>query len=180
NGNNLVGARIKGKKSGAEATIPSTGLLNPGSNKYLRVWEDPAGVEGIRMSWTQNQFGANSTNPWIYAPVVAGQWNLMEMMLDSKKGKAWIKVNAKDIFELNFGTQADLIGKYSPTIALIGFDGKHQTHQTHEMSEIYMDSTFQRVMIGNAATFDAVTHYEIQMPMSWSDTEVKIKVNLGS
>jgi len=180
NKNNLAGMVIKGSKSGATAELDTSGYLAPGSNKYIRVWEDPNGKEGIRVSWTQNQITGGVSSSWVYAPVKAGEWNLMELMMDTSTGKLEARVNSQHLADYDLGKNADLKGKYSPTIGLIGFDGKSQSYQEHELSEIYMDNSLQRIVIGNAPTFDKVTHYEIQMPIKWQDNQVEAKVNLGS
>lgn len=180
NKNKLAGMVIKGTKSGATAELAASGYLPPGSNKYIRVWEDPQGKEGIRVSWTQNQITGGPKSSWVYAPIKVGEWNLMELMLDSDTGKLEARVNSKHLTTYDLGKNTALKGKYSPTIGLIGFDGKFQTAQEHEISEIYMDSSLQRVVIGNASTFDKVTHYEIQMPVKWQDNRVEVKANLGS
>jgi len=46
--------------------------------------------------------------------------------------------------------------------------------------EIYVDNTWQRVEIGDAATFANSTHREIQIPSAWSNGSVMITVNRGS
>lgn len=48
------------------------------------------------------------------------------------------------------------------------------------MDEIYLDTTWSRVELGNAATYNACTHREIQIPTSWSDTSVSFVTNVGS
>src|SRR5690554_62000 len=180
NKNNLAGMVVKGSRSGASADLATSGYLTPGSNKYIRVWEDPQGKEGIRVSWTQNQITGGPSSSWVYAPIKVGEWNLMELMLDTDTGKLQARVNSKHLTDYDLGTNPDIKGKYSPTIGLIGFDGSSQTSQEHEISEIYMDSSLQRVVIGNAETFDKVTHYEIQMPVKWQDNRVEAKLNLGT
>jgi hypothetical protein len=48
------------------------------------------------------------------------------------------------------------------------------------MDDIYVDSSWARVEIGDGPTYDACTHREIQIPMSWSDGNILFQVNLGS
>lgn len=50
----------------------------------------------------------------------------------------------------------------------------------HYYDDIYMDSTWSRVMIGNASTFDACTHREPLIPMEWSPTSIKAYFNQGA
>lgn len=53
-------------------------------------------------------------------------------------------------------------------------------------SSVYIDDIFiqkgsqARVEIGNASTWSACTHREIQIPVEWSDTSIKLKLNKGS
>ncbi len=45
--------------------------------------------------------------------------------------------------------------------------------------EIYIDTTWQRIIIGNAANWDDVTETSIQIPMSWSENQLVFEVNQG-
>lgn len=46
--------------------------------------------------------------------------------------------------------------------------------------DIYMDNTWARVMIGDATTLAASRTREIQIPATWSNTEITIQVNQGA
>jgi hypothetical protein len=46
--------------------------------------------------------------------------------------------------------------------------------------DCYVDSSWARVMVGNASTLAASTHREIQIPSAWSATEIEVTVNRGS
>ena len=46
--------------------------------------------------------------------------------------------------------------------------------------DVYADSTWARVMIGNASTLASSTRREIQIPRAWSDATISITVNLGT
>jgi hypothetical protein len=48
------------------------------------------------------------------------------------------------------------------------------------ISELYMDNSFARVELGNAPTWAACTHREIQIPSAWSATEITVTVNQGA
>jgi len=47
-------------------------------------------------------------------------------------------------------------------------------------SEVYIDITQARVEIGNASTWSACTHREIQIPTAWSSSSVQVTVNQGA
>jgi hypothetical protein len=48
------------------------------------------------------------------------------------------------------------------------------------IDDAYYDTTIARVEIGNASTYAACTHREIQIPSAWSATSVTINANTGS
>jgi hypothetical protein len=48
------------------------------------------------------------------------------------------------------------------------------------MDDIYIDDTYARVMIGNAPTLAGSTIREIQIPSSWSEASIRVRLNLGS
>ena len=50
----------------------------------------------------------------------------------------------------------------------------------HEwFDDIYFDNTWSRVMISDSSTWIGSTNKEIQIPMTWSDTSIQIKFNVG-
>jgi hypothetical protein len=46
--------------------------------------------------------------------------------------------------------------------------------------DVYVDNTWARVVLGNAATLDACTRLEIQIPIKWSGNSVTIMARTGS
>ena len=46
--------------------------------------------------------------------------------------------------------------------------------------DVYIDNTPARIELGNAATYGACTHREIQIPSAWSDTQVSLTMNTGT
>jgi chitodextrinase len=48
------------------------------------------------------------------------------------------------------------------------------------MTNMYVDNTYSRVMLGNASTLAASTHREIQIPQTWSDGSVSAVINQGT
>ncbi len=50
----------------------------------------------------------------------------------------------------------------------------------HYWDEVYIDRTRARIEIGNASTWAASTHREIQVPTAWSSNSITFKANQGS
>ncbi|KPQ30433.1 MAG: IPT/TIG domain [Marinobacter excellens HL-55] len=183
----LLGLTIRGQSSGAQTMFPTAhidssgfGYETPGSQKYIRIWEDPLGKEGIRFSWTQMHQTIGQTVNWSEAPLKGNEWNLLELELDSKKGFARLRVNSKTLTEFRFETSLDYQGKWSPTIALIGLNGKVGRLQQSFLDDIYFDNTLQRVFLGDSSSFESLNHSELQRPIAWSDSEIRFELTKGA
>jgi len=48
------------------------------------------------------------------------------------------------------------------------------------VDDVYLDTSWARVELGNASTYAGSTHREIQVPSSWADGSVAIKFNPGN
>ena len=48
------------------------------------------------------------------------------------------------------------------------------------IDDVYVDNSWQRVEVGDNSVFASCTHREIQIPTSWSDTEISVTWNQGS
>lgn len=182
----LVGARIEGQISGATATFPTefrggsgTGYESPGSQKFLRIWEDPSGKEGIRFSWTQmHQTGMGVVN-WDSKPLRAGEWNHLEVELDTAKGRVDFSINGDFFGGFDFAPSEDAAGRWSPTISALGLNGKVGKLQEGEIDDIYFDNSLQRVILGDSPEYSTLSQYEVQRPISWNDGAIEVSLFLG-
>ncbi|MDG5499008.1 hypothetical protein [Marinobacter sp. BGYM27] len=179
----LKGLQVKGVQSGATAIFPETSTPNtdnfyvsPGSNKYLRVWEDPNGVQGTRISWTQAQIHKD----WISAPVTPNEWHLMEFYLDTQKQTVQAWTDRELLGVIDVSNSPAYKGRWSPTVALLGFNGALQEFQMTEIDDIYMDDRFSRIVIGDKPSYKDLDGYELQLPVAWSNQKIDFKLNLGS
>jgi hypothetical protein len=48
------------------------------------------------------------------------------------------------------------------------------------MDDLYIDTMWSRVMVGNNSSYSSCTHREIQIPMAWAGNSITITVNQGS
>lgn len=188
----LKGKHLEGAKSGATAVFPSefrggsgSGFETPGSQKYLRIWEDPAGTEGFRFSWTQmhqivsGRDGVKGVQNWDSKPLKASEWNHLEMELDTAKGRVELFINGDNFTGFDFDPSVDASGQWSPTIAALGLNGKVGKLQEGEIDDIYFDNTRQRVVLGDASEYKNLKNYEVQRPISWGKGEIELELFLG-
>lgn len=187
NSNNLKGQLVRGLQSNATTVFPEVfkgggdfGYLTPGSQKYIRVWEDPNGKEGIRFSWTQMHQTIGKTVNWESRALNGDEWNHMELKMDTEAGLIQIFVNSEQVTRFNFSQTLDAQGKWSPTVALLGLNGKVGKLQVNEFDDIYIDNSFQRVILANSKKFSDVTQHELQLPVKWQSNAVEFKLQLGA
>lgn len=193
NANRLKGIELRGEKSGARAVFPSEfrggtgyGYETPGT-KTLRIWDDP-NSRGIRSSLSHTDYFVSSstnseyTSNRIYQQrnMAPDQWHHFEVELDIEKGifKSWFNGELGGIAK--FDPRAAYEDAYSPTIALIGNNAKQDKLQNMFISEIYMDKSLQRIVIGDSPRYEDLLHYELQRPIKWTNTEIEFSVNLGA
>lgn len=183
----LRGATIKGLTSNTTALLPDddTAFLPPGSNKFIRIWEDKYGQTGFASAWTQMNSvikkpdGKNITSG-TDTNLRVGKWNHMEVEVDLSNNTYREWLNSKLLKDIDITPARRDDTTFSPTIALLGFNGKEQQFQRTEFGEIYMDNTTQRIIIANAPNLNDVTRSEIQLPETWNDGSITFKLNLGS
>ncbi|MCS3904328.1 uncharacterized protein (UPF0333 family) [Methylohalomonas lacus] len=187
NANKMKGHIISGLKSGATTRFPTTfagatgaGYLSPGANKYIRVWNKSDGHD-LRLSWTQRQVWQKSISDSSYhADINVGGWSLMQLWLDFDKGNVTARVNvngAEFTSDINIDTVNSIL---SPTIALLGFNGKIQVFQITEVDDIYFDNRFSHIAISEKPEYSSLNSYEHQLITSWKNNQIEFKLNLGS
>lgn len=193
NVNNLSNVELVGQDSGSKTVFPDEfragdgyGFETPGT-KTLRIWDDP-NSQGIRTSLSHTDYFLASHSNSEYSSnrvyqrrdMKSNVWHHFEVELDIAKGtyKSWFNGNLGGIAQ--FDPRAAFEDAYSPTIALIGNNGKQDKLQNMYISEIYMDKSVQRVVIGDSSNYDDLTHYEIQRPLKWTNNEIEVSVNLGA
>ncbi|MDF0752167.1 hypothetical protein NLU14_18210 [Marinobacter sp. 71-i] len=186
NANELRGRSIKGISSGAVTVFPDQsrggsgyGYEIPGS-KLARIWDDPSGSDGIRSSVALHNAYAEGARMYYSLDLEPDKWVHIEYEIDTEKGMLRLYENGNKLGEEYFPEGRNYQGKYSPTLALLGTNAKQLKLQKSWISEIYVDSSLQRVAIGNAPKYSEVSHHELQRPLAWNNSEIEFAVNLGS
>ena len=185
----LAGKTLVGQSTGAEAYISEdTGTIDSFTSpeKYARIWETGGGNSGIRASWALNRiYVASSTGPGDggnddFRPDLKPQaWNLMEFMIDKSRGTAEYWVNFEKKGSFSFDPSVVEHFESSPTLQLVGQNTGDFGLNTFEISEPYMDSSWQRVIVADSKNLESATSYELQRPISWSQNRMEFAFTRG-
>jgi hypothetical protein len=174
-----------------ELTWPKTGTVyvgwwfKPGSDmdagshssKVLRL-SDSADIINQTFSWTQmHNYTYPGTTSWQGAATTPNQWTFFEVWFDSVAGIYTCRKNGVAV--TNNVTFPNIQFNY---LWMIGWDGNTSTapRLTFWMDDIYVDSSFARVMLGNASTYSACTSLELQPPTAWSSSAITVTANRGA
>lgn len=172
--------------------------LTVGSNKLVRLWADTEREDGS-VSWTGmhmtytadanhdgvNDNGVSHVVEWGALGGSSGTWHNLELMYDGRgdiqHGYGHLRLYRDGIL---IHAVDDAFGVLPwNRLFVFGFDASVSENfigETFDYSEIYMDSSLARIIIGNAPNFGDVTHKEIQIPTSWQSEEVSVVLNTGS
>ena len=117
----------------------------------------------------------------------SNEWMRMERYVDvgtinGGDGISWIKRNLQDWAEIR-GTMYSDENKYTLLLITHYFAqdvGTPKPWMKSFWDELYVDTTPARVEIGDAPTWNACTHREIQVPFAWDNTGISFVVNRGT
>lgn len=158
-----------------------------GSNKVIRIWDAQDGnhtrISKTHMHMTAFHESHDPGTSWGEWGGNVNRWNRLDIWVDGKANilKTWTNgelVHSFSNFQKSATTDASL------TIGLIGFDpnvGKNYQDTIFHLSDIYASRSMARVELSNSSTWDEVdATKEIQIPTSWSESEIVITLNQGS
>jgi len=166
----------------------------------FEAWE-PDEFHGAPNMGPTGQFGFSEKSAWAwrfnsggkkkylgYARIHPDVWSTMEMgMALGAKDKA----NGSVFGYLDGRVVGEQLGNVTTLATGADHDGfrsvvlphycDHSPGGDHEgyVDDVYIDTTFARVMICRGASWAKRTTCEIQLPTAWSDTEITIKLNAG-
>ena len=185
----LAGHTLIGQSTGAKAYISEdSGTINSFTSpeKFARIWETGGGSSGLRATWGLNSVyvsgktGPTDGNGDNFRPDLKPQaWNLMELMIDKSRGTAEYWVNFEKKGSFSFDPIVAEHAESSPTLQLVGQNTGDFGLNTFEISETYMDSTWQRVIVADSKNLDSATSYELQRPLSWSENSIEFSFTQG-
>jgi hypothetical protein len=145
---------------------------------------------GFAVQWTFGTPGGTAT--WKDSTCDKGQWCISEFQdskgdIDVANGtlKYWLngarRVNQSNV--MNRTTKYPAMYKrieYATYYAISVPGTNPPNNGKYYFDDMYIDSTWARVMIGNAPTFDACTHREPLIPTAWSSSSITAYFNQGS
>lgn len=190
----LGGTTVTGQTSGQTFDI----VTDPGGQSGTDDWDGPeklcriwngggsAANNDFRYTWNRDSSstvgtgGTTAYTPHIHSAGRAepGTWALLECMVDLENSRVVVAVNG-------LATEMDISG-YVYTedtglyLAEIGWQQIRALYNIVEYGEIYLDHTFQRVYLGDAATWGACTKRELQRPTAWSSSAIDVAKKQGS
>ena len=111
-----------------------------------------------------------------------GHWHRLEGWLDLGSGYRDVSMDLRKVAQISgsfvsnsCGLTYLLIGHYFATDS-----GSPRPWAKRYWDEIYVDTTQARVEIGDNADWDSCSHREIQIPTSWSNSSIEVRVNQGT
>ncbi|PLX24503.1 hypothetical protein C0580_04985 [Candidatus Parcubacteria bacterium] len=152
------------------------------STKIIRVWESGNGGGG-RLSWTGNQLtaGFGSVNEWSNWGGDIGEWNRVEIYIDSANGVIKAYTNGELIHDVD---HMELDGHYLNRIWVLGLDPSIpenlDSDLTVDFDDVYVDTNQARVELCLGSSWDARGMCEIQIKTDWSDSQISFEANQGS
>lgn len=154
------------------------------SSKWLRV-SDSSDQTGKTFSFNQQQAyiyasGSYCANDWVKMNGNPGKWNFIEAYFDNARQEFSIWINGQPFYDRV--SWSPCVSMQMNQIWRIGFDGggNNPPAITWWLDDIYVDSSFARVMLGNASTFSGSTVFEMQKPSQWNSSSVSVQFNQGS
>lgn len=177
--------------------------------KVWRLWNDPWGtpdiyiqvgngnvaVESLEGAGGYLQEGNTSEGSLNEARGPVGTYFTEEIILQSNTsstssdGKLWFYVNGNDVGHMPYRDYSDKVlylkRSASHTMRInfpvhgVKANITFPSDYRFWADDVYLDTTWARVMIGNASTLSMSTIKEIQIPTEWSSDSIGIVVNTG-
>ena len=113
---------------------------------------------------------------------MSGVWTKVEMEIKyTSENDGYVKLWENGVLRVDYFGHTDSMPGPLRTEAIGGYARLHgEPENWRYFSDIYLDYSRARVILGNAATFAASTVREVQIPTVWSDSSISVSVNLGA
>jgi hypothetical protein len=139
-------------------------------------------------SYISTESGANNTKTQVTYPKTpaAGSWHKFEMAMKRSSGgnvadgnvAVWID-GQQQYSRQNAVTRDNSAYNWAETAFFHGVTNMNASTDVY-IDDAYLNNSWSRVVVGNAATYSAVTQTEIQPVSAWSSGSIQITLNRGS
>jgi len=154
--------------------------------KFWRIWSDihedniylaTGGDNTMIRGYSESQRVSGSTQWGSPNSIGYGQWHRIEIWMDDSPSEFTVWMDG--VFQW---THDDWVPNpwYSGTHTWAVGHMINDCNGGHNFDDVYMSNTRARIEIGNASTWSACTHREVQIPTSWSSGSITATVNQGS
>jgi len=169
--------------------------INPGTTKLGRFWAGSAGTAGRitiypeRIKWDAYPDESYGYGSWF----VDGVWNHYRLLVDSSGGLGpngghgtikfyWNNTLVASGSDLSWtvGVSGGPNYTWAETIQAWDYHNSSPHVGPTYVSDIYLDNSQARVVLGDASTWSQVQHYELQIPQDWQPQSIQVTGNLGS
>jgi hypothetical protein len=161
-----------------------------GASKFLRFSTSTYPEDAGRETFSWAMVAAYVYNDGLYGPplgsgfyvenyTTAGNWTFMEAIFDNVNKTFALYQNAALCKQSDWSNA----GSFNFNVVWkVGYEPGGETPDSvaHWMDDIYVDSSFSRVMVCSGSTWSTRSHCEMQIPSSWSSSSIAVTVNRGS
>ncbi len=130
--------------------------------------------------------GSYTGNVWSTSMPDKLQWQRLEIWhnrgsaSESENLRAWVNGALEGQFTVPYVSGCSQNSVYLMSYADQNSSGNGLSWLDWHWGEIYIDNTLARVELGDNASFSACTHREIQIPTSWSTSQITVTANIGT
>lgn len=150
---------------------------NNAGNDFVAAWNGGVG----RCLNEQEDWGGKAT--YQGEPTTAGMWHTEEFKwtlgTPGQDNGLWEYVRNGN--QEQYRNDVNNIANNMQTLSIDNYYSDHPASGSKVyLDDIYIDNTFSHVMLGNASTYTASTHREIQIPTAWTANSITLTANQGS
>ena len=179
---------------------PDTDGSGSRQHKFMRLTDGPGQTDTkpeLVLSWNRNGFHLLATDEngnWNFCD---GQtlymshpdssvWHNMAVVGQLSSGSSNCDGQLHPYYDFRLQADIDDWAWFSGTtdnideVWLGGYSSGNEAFQFFYFDDVYVDDTWARVEIGNAANYDDCTQREFQIPTGWSETGISCVANRGS
>jgi hypothetical protein len=143
---------------------------SPTSRTSIPNWAVSPGMGRAATIW-----GDGGTNP------MGGTWTKVEALFRFSTGAdGRIQIIDNGVVKVDYTGVTDNASETQRTLGIGGYTRGRNPNNWRYFTDVYVDTSWARVMLGNAPTLAASTRREMQVPVSWSDTSITISTNLAT